>query len=94
MNARIKFNTSEPQRYQSLGDGQTHLVQYRGRCAVCRSRVYSDGDNNDPRGVCGLHADATLRFNEHDLIRDVRLCYGCAQDGVRYKRALEIGRAE
>lgn len=94
LSERVRFNTTADQPYRSMGDGQTKTVRYVGRCEVCRVRVYDDGDDNDPRGACGLHTDATLKASEHGLLRDVRICYGCAQEFAAYKVAIALGRAE
>lgn len=94
METKDRFNgrTERDQTYRSFGDGKVKIVRYVGSCEVCATRAYDNGDGNDPRGFCGLQTDATLDAKEHNLLRDVRICYGCAQEAERYKRACEIGR--
>lgn len=81
--------------YKSFGDGLEKTIRAVGKCALCRLECFDDGNENDPRGACGLRVAAPVIASEQGQADkpDVMACYGCHQnDGEKYEKLMAIVR--
>lgn len=98
----MRFNVKRDQDFQSMGCGKMHAAHFMGTCETCGRNVYSEsckgepscgdqrGDAPDPRGIFGeRHSYAPLSAKEHgNMGRDLILCFACANDGDKYRAAI------
>lgn len=85
----LNFFSPWPQSYKDFA-GQHRVVRFKGYCVSCGGRVYGhdDGDD-DPRGVLGDKADASLVASDFKMEGpDVPCCYHCWNTKLLYDKAV------
>lgn len=85
----VKFNRTRAQAYRQ--GSELRIVRFQGNCILCGTRTYGHDDGqDDPRGILGDHANASLVADEYDMAGpDVPACFLCQNDTEeKYKRLL------
>jgi hypothetical protein len=95
--AELRLNRADAQAtpVQACRDwGGDFVARFVGRCIVCTVSCWGRDDGaDDPRGLLGYNAVATLRADEHGMAGpDVCLCWGCNDSGIMRNRGLVRAR--
>ena len=69
--------------------GQWDLIEFAGRCVLCRRRTYRvRNGETDPRGVVGDAASCPIDLREHlagaQVATSIAACWDCQNDAERY----------
>jgi hypothetical protein len=70
-------------------DGR-ETIKFMGICPITKTRLYESDQNNDPRGILGIHAVTEFVASEYNMTGETILCswIACNNDREVYEKAL------